>query len=251
MLSRIVLALLVCLAGSAARADDLLVFAAASLKGPLDEAAQAFSTAESVSIAISYAGSAVLARQIEAGAEADLFLAADEDWMRYLAARGLIREETRRRLFGNALVLIAPHGSSLALTLQPGADLKGALDGGYLAMGDPVGVPAGKYAKAALAALGLWDTVAGQTARADNVRAALAFVARGEAPLGIVYASDAMAEPAVRVVDRIDPALHPAIVYPGAELAASDHGQAGAFLAYLASAEGIAFFARAGFTPVP
>ncbi|MBI1238159.1 MAG: molybdate ABC transporter substrate-binding protein [Alphaproteobacteria bacterium] len=251
MLRRILLAASLVLATGTAQAEDLLVFAAASLKGPLDEAAAAFGAREHVSIAISFGASSALARQIEAGAEADLFLSADEAWMDYLAERSLIAPETRRVLFGNALVLIAPKASTIALTLSPHTDLKAALAGGYLAVADPAGVPAGKYAKAALSALGLWDGIAGQTARADNVRAALAFVARGEAPLGIVYATDAKAEPDVRVVAAFEGSLHPPIVYPGAVTSGSDHGQAGALLDYLASVEGFAAFERAGFTPVP
>ena len=192
------------------------VFAAASLKTALDQVGVAVIAPASLRWRVTYAASSTLARQIEAGAPADLFISADQEWMDHVQARGFIRPGTRVTLLGNTLVLIAPADSATRLRLEPGAPLRATLGDGRLALADPAVVPAGKYARAALLHLGLWDQVADRVAPADHVRAALALVARGEAPLGIVYGSDARAEPRVRVVDRIAAQTHPPIHYPAA-----------------------------------
>jgi molybdate transport system substrate-binding protein len=241
-------ALLLALALAApAAAADLVVFAAASLKNALDEAARQLPGEERVRI--SYAASSALARQLEQGAPADLFIAADTDWMDWAAERGLVRPRTRVALAGNRLVLIAPAGAARPLALPDG--FAAALGAGRLAIADPAAVPAGRYGKAALQSLGLWETARTRLAPAENVRAALAFVARGEAPLGLVYATDAHAEPSVAVVARIDPGLHEPIVYPGAVAAESTHPGAEALLAWLAGPAAQAIFARHGFAPPP
>src|SRR5947208_10631158 len=180
---------------------ELLVFAAASLSDALEEVGRAFTAATGVRVAASYAASSVLAKQIEAGAPADAFLSAGVAWVDYLEKRGLIRPSSRRDVLRNTLVLIAPADSTLRLRIAPGFDLAGALEGGRLAIADPDSVPAGEYARAALTRLGVWSRVSDRAVRGENVRAALAYVARGEAPLGIVYRTDAQAERRVRVVD--------------------------------------------------
>lgn len=234
-----------------ARAEGVVVFAAASLKESLDEAARQYQARSTDRILLSYAASSSLAKQIELGAPADIFLSADLEWMDYLSARNLIKPTTRTDLLGNNLVLIAPKDSTVALTLAPSADLAGALKGGKLAMGDPDHVPAGKYGKAALEKLGIWTSVQASVARTDNVRSALAFVARGEAPLGIVYGTDAAAEKAVRVVDVFPVGSYPPIVYPVAETVSGKKTGAARFLTYLRSAEAKSVFRRFGFIPAP
>ncbi len=239
----------VCLATAPAAAEETarpIVFAAASLKGALDEAAAAFQAETGIAVTISYAGSNALAKQIAEGAPAELFLSADEDWMNDLAARNLIQPGTRVDLLSNELALIAPGDSTL--TLAPAQDfaLAAAIGDGKLAMADPDSVPAGKYGKAALMALGVWDQVAANVARTENVRAALALVATGEAPVGIVYVTDARAEPKVRTLGVFPAGSHPAILYPAA-LTTSASPAAVQFLAYLRGATATAIFARAGF----
>ena len=234
-----------------ARAEDIVVFAAASLKESLDEATRQYQTNSPDKILVSYAASSALAKQIESGAPADVFISADLEWMDYLATRNLIKPATRADLLGNNLVLIAPKDSTVSIKLAPGADLAGALKGGKLSMGDPDHVPAGKYGKAALEKLGLWASVQNSVARAENVRSALAFVARGEAPLGIVYGTDATAEKAVKVVDIFPAGSYPPIVYPIAETASGSKAGAAKFTAFLRSSDGKAIFQRYGFVPVP
>jgi molybdate transport system substrate-binding protein len=231
-----------------AQAADIVVFAAVSLKNALDAVAPTFEQATGKRVAISYGASSALARQIEAGAPADLFISADLDWMDYVAERKLIRPETRRNLVGNRLVVIAPADGPRALDLKPGA-LAAALGQGRLAMGIVASVPAGRYGKAALEQMGLWAEVSGRLAEAENVRAALAFVARGEAPLGIVYETDSRAEPKVRVVARFPETSHPPIVYPVA-LTASARPEAARFLEALRVPAATAILAREGFTPL-
>jgi molybdate transport system substrate-binding protein len=225
----------------------VVVFAAASLKNALDEAAAAARREVGVELRISYAATSALARQIEAGAPAEIFLSADEDWMNYVAARGLIRQETRVALLGNRLVLVAPRDRAVSLRIAPGFGLAAALGDSRLALADPASVPAGKYARAALESLGVWASVRNRVAPADNVRAALVLVARGEAPLGIVYITDAQAEPAVRIVDTFPEHTHPRIVYPAA-LTAGASPTAARLLAFLQSPTARAVFARHGFT---
>jgi len=226
----------------------LVVFAAASLKNALDAAAADFTQTSGTRASISYAASPTLAKQIEAGAPADVFISADLDWMDHLAGRGLIRPETRRNLLGNTLVLVAPADAPVELPVAPGFPLAGALGDGRLAMANTQAVPAGKYGKAALETLGAWSDVAGRLAQTDNVRAALALVARGEAPLGIVYATDAAAEPNVVIVDGFPAGAHPKIVYPLAVIAASAHPAAQEFAAFLAGDEAREHFEKEGFS---
>ncbi len=232
-----------------AQSQDLVVFAAASLKNALDEVAAGYAR-ESGRPAprISYAGSNALAKQIESGAPAGVFVSADLDWMDYLAQKNLIRPETRVNLLANRLVLVAPKDSGLTVTLAPGLDLAGALDGGRLAMANVDAVPAGKYGKTALEKLGAWEGVKGSVAQTDNVRAALLLVSRGEAPLGIVYQTDATSDPNVRIVGAFPEDSHPPVVYPAAVLKETAHPEAGAFLAYLRSPSARPAFERQGFT---
>ena len=225
------------------------MFAAASLKDALDDAIAAYWRASGREVKASYAASPTLAKQIEQGAPADLFVSADLDWMDYLDGKGLINRATRGDLLRNSLVLIAPKDSRVGeVTVGPGLDLAGLLGGGRLAVADVGSVPAGKYAKAALASLGVWQGVEGRLAQAENVRAALALVSRGEAPLGIVYRTDAVSDRRVRVVGTFPAGSHPPIVYPAALTATARPG-AGAFLAFLRGPEAAAAFARQGFAP--
>jgi molybdate transport system substrate-binding protein len=227
----------------------LIVFAAASLKNALDEVAAGY-VRESGKPApkISYAGSNALAKQIEAGAPASVFVSADLDWMDYLAQKNLIRPESRVNLLANRLVLVGPKDSGLTVTLTPGLDLAGALKGGRLAMANVDAVPAGKYGKTALEKLGVWEDVKGSVAQADNVRAALLLVSRGEAPLGIVYQTDAISEPNVRIVGTFPEDMHPPVVYPAAVLKETTHPEAAAFLSYLRSPAARPAFEKQGFT---
>jgi molybdate transport system substrate-binding protein len=229
-------------------ADDVVVFAAASLKNALDEIAGSWNSESGKTAVISYAASSALAKQIEEGAPADMFISADLDWMDEVAGKNLIKPETRSNLLGNRIVLIAPANSDVSLEVGSGMDLAGALDGGKLAMADPEAVPAGKYGKAALESLGVWESVSGSVAGAENVRAALAFVSRGEAPLGIVYQTDAAADPGVKVVGTFPEDSHPPIIYPVALVAESDNPDAASLLEYLRSDAAKAAFEKQGFT---
>ena len=232
----------------AALADDVVVFAAASLKNALDEIAGAWNGDSGKTAVISYAASSALAKQIEEGAPADMFISADLAWIDDVAGKNLIKPETRSNLLGNRIVLVAPADSDVTLAIVPGMDLAGALSGGKLAMGDPAAVPAGKYGRAALESLGVWDSVSGSVAAAENVRAALALVSLGEAPLGIVYQTDAAADPGVRVVGTFPEGSHPPIIYPVALIASSENPDAAAFLEYLRSDAAKAAFEKQGFT---
>ncbi len=228
-------------------AEQVTVFAASSLKETLEEITASFEAASGHSVTLSFAGSSALARQIEYGAPADLFVSASTDWMDHLEAQGRIKPQTRRNLVGNRLVLIGKAGTALQLTVSPDLDLRGALDGGRLAMALTEAVPAGIYGKAALQSLGLWDQVADAVAQTDNVRAAMALVALGATPLGIVYATDARADPAVATVGVFPEETHPAIRYPAAQLAASENAAAVALLDYLDSPAADEVFRRDGF----
>lgn len=234
---------------STASADNArtLVFAAASLTDVLTAVGKAYEAETSKKVVFSFAASSVLARQIEAAPAADIFFSADEEWMNYLETRDLIRADSRVDLLGNQLVLVAPATSILTLPVTQGFDLLGALNGGRLAIGDPESVPAGKYARTALTSLGVWSAVMDHLAQAENVRVALAYVARGEAPLGIVYKTDALAQKKVRVVGSIPEDSHPPIAYPVA-LTKTAGPDAAAFLAFLGSDEAREIFAKAGFT---
>ncbi|WP_448481809.1 molybdate ABC transporter substrate-binding protein [Pseudoxanthomonas mexicana] len=241
----------VSLAPTAARAQDdagLTVFAAASLKEALDEAAAAYRKQTGVPVRVSYAASSALARQIEQGAPADVFFSADLEWMDYLQKRNRLDVATRRSLLGNRLVLIAPRASKAQVDLKRPATLLAALGDGRLAVGQTRTVPAGKYAKASLESLSLWNGVRPRLAESESVRAALMLVARGETPLGIVYASDAKAEPGVRVVATFPEDSHPPIVYPVAALRGARAAQATRFVQWLASPAADALFTKRGFT---
>lgn len=235
--------------GSAAAPDpSLLVFAAASLTDALEEVDRTFSAATHVGVKASYAASSLLAKQIEAGAHADVFFSADREWMDYLDTRGLLRRSTREDVLGNALVLIAPAQSTVQLQIAPNFALLAALGDGRLATGDPDSVPAGLYARAALTRLGVWASVEPRLARAENVRAALAYVARGDSPLGIVYATDAQADKRVRIVAVFPADTHPPIVYPAAGTA-QGQPEAARYLEFLRGEAAQQIFARYGFTP--
>jgi len=232
-----------------AQAGDVTVFAAASLKNALDEVAANYQEDTGKSVLISYAGSSALAKQIEAGAPADIFFSADLAWMDYVAERNLIRKDTRETLLGNAIVLVAPADAGISVTIEPGMDLVAALGAhGHLAMANVESVPAGRYGKASLESLGIWDAVAPHVVQADNVRAALAFVATGEAPLGIVYQTDANSEPKVNVVGAFPADSHPPILYPVAMTASSRNPDARAFFDYLRSDKAKPAYERQGFT---
>lgn len=252
-LGRITVAVAVLIAALAvalpAWADEVVVLAAASLKNALDDAAAAFEQKHGDAVKVSYAASSALAKQIEEGAPADIFISADLDWMNYLDTRKLIKPATRVNLLGNKLVLIAPAGSTAAIDIKPGFALTPYLGAdGRLAMADPDAVPAGKYGKAALEKLGAWAGVQNRIAAAADVRAALRFVALGDAPLGIVYATDAAAEPRVRIVAPFPPESYPPIIYPAAIVASSGKEAAVSFLDFLHSPEAAPFFKKQGFT---
>ena len=233
-----------------ARAEhpDVLVFAAASLKTALDEINAQWHDRTGKRVTISYAASSALAKQIEQGAPADLFISADEDWMDYLAERKLIGPETRSDLVGNRLVLISSKGADLQVNIVPGFPLLSLLGQGRLAMANTEAVPAGKYGRAALDALGVWESVKGRIAQAENVRAALLLVSRGEAPLGIVYESDAVSDSSVARVGTFPENTHPRIAYPIAVTAGSTRPAVYAFVNMLKTPEARAIFEKQGFT---
>jgi molybdate transport system substrate-binding protein len=234
-------------AAPAAAAQDVTVFAAASLKNALDAISAAWKAEAGKEAIISYAASSALAKQIEEGAPADVFISADLDWMAYLSERNLIRPDTEVRLLGNRIVLIAPADSTATAEIASGFDLAGLLGAGKLAMANVDSVPAGKYGKEALTSLDVWDGVAGNVAQAENVRAALALVSTGEAPLGIVYQTDAKSDPAVTVIGTFPEDSHAPIVYPAAETAEAKGADAGAFLGYLKGPKARALFEAEGF----
>jgi molybdate transport system substrate-binding protein len=225
------------------KTPELLVFAASSLTNVLGELSGQWQKTSGVNVKFSFAASSVLARQIEAGSSADVFISADQEWMNYLQARNLIAKHTRVNLVANRLVLIAPADSRIELEIRRGFDLAGALAGGRLSTGDPDTVPVGRYARTALKSLGVWDQVAGRLVGADNVRTALNFVARGEAPLGIVYATDAQIERKVRVIATFPDHSHDPITYPAAATATAGPG----FLVYLRSSEATPLWKKYGF----
>jgi molybdate transport system substrate-binding protein len=225
---------------------ELLVFAAASLTNVLGDLARDWEKFSGVSVKLSFAASSALARQIEAGSEAHVFVSADQEWMDYLSARNLIDGASRRDLAGNSLVLIAPADSAMKLRIAPGFKLPEALAGGRLAVADPDTVPAGRYARQALTNLQAWDPVASRLARAENVRTALNYVARGESPLGIVYSTDAHIDRKVRVVDTFPDNTHDPITYPAAATASAGP-EAAAFLDFLGSAPAAAVWKKHGF----
>ncbi len=230
--------------GGAAR--PVIVFAAASLKNALDDASAAWRKESGKEARISYAASSALARQMEQDAPAQVYISADQDWMNYVAGKGLIKPGSRIDLLGNTLVLIAPKDSTVSLTLAPGADVAAALGAGRLAMGNVDSVPAGKYGKAALEKLGAWASVSGKLAQAESVRSALRLVSRGEAALGVVYRTDAVSDPDVRIVATFPADSHAPIVYPAA-LTTKAGPAAAAFLDYIRSTKAAPFFKAQGF----
>jgi molybdate transport system substrate-binding protein len=251
MLKKLPLLLASVLAWGAALAADapekpVTAFAAASLTNVMDELGREFTKAGGPPVRFSFAASSTLARQIESGAPAGLFVSADREWMDYLEQRGLIDPSTRRDLLSNRLALIAPADSSVSLTIEPNFPLAAALDGGRLATGDPDNVPVGRYARSALTSLGVWNDVADRLVRAEDVRTALAFVARGEAPLGIVYATDARIEKKVRLVGLFPESSHPPITYPMA-LTKAAGADAARFAEFIQGDASRAVFERYGF----
>jgi molybdate transport system substrate-binding protein len=239
------------LTGVAAAEDNpsIIVFAAASLTNALQELGDGFTKETAIPVKFSFAASSTLARQIENGAPAEVFFSADLEWMDYLQTRNLIQADTRHDLLGNRLVLIAPADSKLKLKIEPHFPLLEALGKGRLATGDPDSVPVGRYAREALTNLGLWNQVADRVVRADSVRSALAFVDRAEAPLGIVYETDALIDKRVRVVDVFPADSHKPIVYP---IALTNTAKTGAvrFVAYIRGPAGVAAFKTYGFKPL-
>ena len=235
---------------SAAHADEITIFAAASLKDALDGVAAEWQAShKDDTLVISYAGSSQLAKQIQQGAPADLFISADSDWMDYVAQRGLIAPASRRDLVTNHLALIAPASSKTRLTIGKGMNLNAALAGGRLAMAGP-DVPAGRYGRAALNYLGVWPSVQDRVVSADNVRNAMLFVSRGEAPLGVVYDTDALVDPKVRIVGLFPDRSHPRIVYPAAIVKSSTNPAGARFMTFLRSRAAQDIFRRYGFTPL-
>jgi molybdate transport system substrate-binding protein len=230
-------------------AAEVTVFAAASLKESMDEQARRFAAATGNKVIVSYGASNALAKQIEAGAPADVFISADLDWMDYLDQRKLLAPNTRANLLHNTLVLIAPASSTSTLKIGPNFGLAAALGSERLAMANPDSVPAGKYGKSALENLGVWKSVENQVARAETVRAGLALVSRGEAPLGIVYRTDALADKGVKVIDTFPSGSYSPIVYPIAVVANSNSTAAKALVEYLRSAPARATWERYGFAP--
>jgi molybdate transport system substrate-binding protein len=231
-----------------AQGGDVVVFAAASLKNALDAINAQWQKETGKKAVISYAASSALAKQIEQDAPAQIFISADLDWMDYLAERNLIKPDSRSNLLGNRIVLVAPKDKSETVDIKPGFDLAKLLGSGRLAMANVESVPAGKYGKAALEKLGAWQGVADKIAQAENVRAALLLVSRGEAPLGIVYQTDAAADPNVKIVGAFPENTQPPIIYPVALTAKATHPDAAAFLAYIKSAKAKPLFDAQGFT---
>jgi molybdate transport system substrate-binding protein len=238
-------------AAAPASVETIDVFAAASMKESVDEAGAAYTKQTGIHVRAVYASSAVLAKQIDQGAPADVFISADREWMDWSLKRNLMDVRTQRVIASNQLVLVAPRDSKLGrVTIRKGVSLMKLAGGGRIAVGEVASVPAGIYAKAAFTNLGMWNEVKDHLAQADNVRGALAFVARGEAPLGVVYATDALAEPKVKVVAVFPESSHAPIVYPAAQVRATKHVQASlSFLNYLSGRQGQAILKRHGFGP--
>lgn len=238
---------------AAARAQDgdVVVFAAASLKNALDAVNAQWQKDTGKKARISYAASSALAKQIEGGAPAQMFISADLDWMHYVAQKNLIKPDTRSNLLGNRIVLIAPKDKATPVEIKDGFDLARILGGGRLAVANVVSVPAGKYGKAALEKLGVWGAVSSKVAQAENVRAALLLVSRGEAPAGIVYQTDAAADPSVTIIGAFPENTHPPIIYPIALTTDANNPDAAALLAYIKSAKAKLLFEAQGFTVLP
>ena len=246
-LSSFALAMYLAVAAPMVTAADVTVFAAASLKEAMDEQARQFEAGTGNNVTMSYGASYALAKRIEAGAPADIFISADLDSMDYLGERKVLAPNARFNLLHNTLVLIAPSSSNSTLKIAPNFGLAAALGTGKLAMGDPGNVPAGKYGKTALENLGVWTSVEKQIAPADDVRLALFLVSRGTARFGIVYRTDALADHGVKVVDTFPPNSHPPIIYPAALMATSKSTAAKPLLDYLRSASARAVWEKYGF----
>ena len=247
-----ILGLFIALTGApptAVAQESLTVFAAASLRNALDDADAAFSKASGVKVTASYAATSALAKQIEQGAPADVFVSADLQWMDYAVQHKLVTPETRVNLLGNRLVLIAPKDSKLDhVAIGHGFDIAKLAGGDRIAVADTAAVPAGRYAKAALTALGSWAAAEPKLAQAENVRAALAYVARGETPLGIVYETDAKIEPGVKIVGVFPESSHPSVTYPVAAVAASKNPHIARYLNFLQTQAAKTIFEKYGFS---
>lgn len=231
-----------------AQGGDVVIFAAASLKNALDAVNAQWQKETGKKAVISYAASSALAKQIEQGAPAQVFISADLDWMDYVAGKNLIKADSRSNLLCNRIVLIAPKDNAQSVEIKSGFDLAKILGDGRLSMANVDSVPAGKYGKAALEKLGIWQSVSGKIAQAENVRAALLLVSRGEAPAGIVYQTDAAADPNVKIIGTFPENSHPPIIYPIAVTAGASHPDAAAFVAYLRSAKAKPLFEAQGFS---
>ena len=240
-------ALIVLMSTSSFAAEKINVFAAASLKNALDAVSTSWKADTAKEATLTYAASNALAKQIEAGAPADIFVSADLTWMKYLGDKGLIAKGSDVQLLGNQIVLVAAKDSKIDLKVESGFKLADAVGSGKLAMANVDSVPAGKYGKAALEKLGVWASVEGKVAQTENVRAALKLVDLGEAPLGIVYATDAKADAAVKVVGTFPADSHPSIIYPAGVIAASKNPDAAEFLKFLQSDKAKAIFEAQGF----
>jgi molybdate transport system substrate-binding protein len=257
LFSRLLCVAIVTLAGAQASAEDapeaITVYAAASLKESLDAIATQWQRQSQQQVKISYAATSVLATQIERGAPADVFISADMEWMDYLQKLDLIQNASRHDLLRNRLVLVVPADSGTsAFDLHSADAWLNVLQDGRLSLAETISVPAGRYAREALVALGVWAALESRLAQSDNVRSALAFVALGEAPLGIVYTTDARAEPKVRVLQDVPASLHAPIIYPVAQVRAADAARSSAFLEFLRSESAQLIFAIAGFdVPTP
>lgn len=233
-----------------AQGGDAVVFAAASLKNALDAVNAQWQQETGKKVTISYAASSALAKQIEQGAPAQMFISADLDWMDYVAQKNLIKADTRSNLLRNRIVLIAPKDKAQPVEIKAGFDLSKIVGDGRLSMANAESVPAGKYGKAALEKLGAWEGVSSKIAQAENVRAALLMVSRGEAPAGIVYQTDAAADPNVKIIGTFPEDTHPPIIYPIALTAGANHADAAAFLAYVKSSKARPLFEAQGFSVV-
>jgi molybdate transport system substrate-binding protein len=231
-----------------AQGGEVLVFAAASLKNALDAINTQWQKETGKKAVISYGASSALAKQIEQAAPAQMFISADLDWIYYVAQKNLIKPETRSNLLGNRIVLIAHKDKAQPIDIKPGFDLAKALGDGRLSMANVDSVPAGKYGKAALEKLGVWASVSNKIAQAENVRAALLLVSRGEAPLGIVYQTDAAADPNVKIIGTFPEDSHPPIIYPIALTASANNPDAASFLDYIKSTKAKPLFEAQGFT---
>jgi molybdate transport system substrate-binding protein len=234
-----------------AQAVDVSGLAAMTLQNVIDEAASVYEHQTGTTVSFSYGSSAALVGQIDNGAPADIFISADSNWMDVAEDKTLIRAGTRVNLASSRLVLIAPRDKATPTAITPNFPIRQMLGDGRLVMCDPMMMPAGRYGRAALETLGVWKAVQDRIANADNVRAALAFVSRGEAPLGIVFDTDAAIDSGVKIVGVFPPETHPPIVYPAAIIASSEHAEAASFLVFLASAKGRAIFAKYGYSYPP